>query len=492
MKISSTNLYDLVHRLTKSEKRYIKVRAGSGQKDYIQLMDALLAQKTFDEAQLARQYKDANFVRHLAVNKRYLYELILQSLSHFGEQSLENKVWERISAAQVLIEKGLYKAAFSELKKGQKIVERYELYELQLMINNVEKKLLSLRQFKSKDDNAVHLIFKQENESVKQLQNSNDYWYLTQQLAQFQMRFQKVQTTEQQQHIEAIIQKPQLNDISMATNFKSRLLFYQANSIYQFMLGDVKQAYEVNKKFLDLLEAQPHFLRIYKERYMGTLNNILIDSLVMGKYERLEEGLNRLAQLPTQPEFKTIKNIEARVFRQRYLLLLNWCLRQNDWKKALEWIPDIETGLAKHGKKIEKHHRITFYYLMGYILFQNGKYDKAINWNNEIINTRKQDVVKEIFYFARVLNVLIHYELGNYTLLESLLSSTPKYLRARRPIYATEKALFRYLGKVLNSGNRKEKMALAEAFRGELSDLSQLPKEQRVFNYLDLRLWMDM
>ena len=50
MKIPSTFLYDLVCKLTKSEKRYIKVRSGSGEKDYIQLMDALIVQKKFDAA----------------------------------------------------------------------------------------------------------------------------------------------------------------------------------------------------------------------------------------------------------------------------------------------------------------------------------------------------------------------------------------------------------------------------------------------------------
>ena len=79
-----------------------------------------------------------------------------------------------------------------------------------------------------------------------------------------------------------------------------------------------------------------------------------------------------------RPEFKSIKNIESRIFRQRYLLLINWSLRQNDFEKALEWIPAIEKGLEQFGKKIEKHHRITFYYLTAYLLFQNGRYDQAL------------------------------------------------------------------------------------------------------------------
>ncbi len=141
MKTASTFLYDLVHTLSKSEKRYIKVQAGAGEKDYLQLMDALLAQKTFDEEQLMKDHKGANFIKHLAVNKQYLYELILKRLTQFGQKNLEGIVFEKIAATNVLIEKGLVRAAHHELKKGQAIATEYELFELQIMLASLEKEI---------------------------------------------------------------------------------------------------------------------------------------------------------------------------------------------------------------------------------------------------------------------------------------------------------------------------------------------------------------
>ncbi len=490
MKTSSTFLYDLIHTLTKSEKRYVKVQAGTGEKDYIQLMDALIAQKTFNEEQLIKDHRGANFLKHLSVNKQYLYELLLRSLTNFGQKKQEDKVFKKIAAANVLIEKGLFRAAGRELRKGEKIVEQYELFELQILLGSIEKKLFSRQQTKVKDDSAIHRLFSVEANSLEQLKNTNEYWYLVRQIAHFQMRFQKSQTEEQKEHLNNLIQNPKLQNFSLATNFKSKLYFYQANATYQFMLGHVKRAYEMNKQFLDLLEAKPHFLRLFAERYIATLNNLLIDSLVIGKYDILQEGIDRLVMIPKRPEFRSIKNIESRVFRQRYLLLINWSLSQQDFEKAVEWVPEIEAGLEQFGKKIEKHHRITFYYLIAYILFQNGDYNQALKWNNHIINDSKEDVVKEIFYFARILNLLIHYELKNYSLLESLLLSTPKFLRARRAIYATEKTLFRFLRKQINSINKSEKRLLLNDFKNEINQLAQSPGEKRVFNYLDLRLWI--
>ncbi len=489
MKSASTFLYDLVHTLSKSEKRYIKVQAGAGEKVYLQLMDALLAQKSFDEEQFIKENKEANFIKHLAVNKQYLYELILRRLAQFGQKNHEDKVFEKIAATNVLIEKGLLKAAHHELKKGQALATAYELFELQLILCNLEKKLLSLQQFKKQDDALMEQIFNKEMDNLEQLKNTIEYGYLAQQVLRFQMRFQKIQTAEQHQHLEYLTQSPKFQHLHLATNFKSKIHFYQANATYQFVQGHVKEAYNINREFLDLLEASPHFLRLYAERYIATLNNMLIDSLVIGEYEVLKEGISRLVLTLERPEFKSIKNIAARVFRQRYLLLINWSLSQRDFAKALEWIPTIEEGLEQFGKKIEKHHRITFYYLIAYLFFLNRQYDQALKWNNLILNDPKEDAVKEIFYFARILNLLIHYELGNHALLESLLASTPKYLKSRRAIYATEKALFRHLGKLLSHPDKAEKQKLMADFKAEIHDLFQQPSEKRVFNFLDFRLW---
>ncbi len=490
MKRPSTFLFDLIKSLTKSEKRYVSVQAGSGAKDYLQLMDALIAQKTYDEDKLIEDNEGANFIRHLAVNKQYLYELLLKLLTHFGQKTLEDKVFQKITAANVLMGKGLFAAANSELRKGQKIAEKYELFELQIILCNIEKRMLSGQQLKKKVEEISDKIFNVEKNCLEQLNNTNEYWYLTQQIVQFQRRHQKIQNKEQRKYVERLISSPKFQSESHATNFKSKLYYYQAKATYQFMLGNVEKAYEINKSFLDLLEARSHFLRLYAERYLATLNNMLIDSLVIGKYNILKTGIERLDMTLERAEFKTIKNIESRVFRQRYLLLINWSLRQKDFEKAMDWIPQIEKGLEQFGKKIEKHHHITFYYLVAYILFLNKKYGEALKWNNLILNDSKEDVVKEIYYFARVLNLLIHYELGNYALLESLLLSTPKYLRSRRPVYETEKVLFRYLGKLLKSIDEAEKQKAHTEFRDKIHDLFQQPGEKRVFNYLDLRLWV--
>lgn len=448
-----------------------------------------MAQKTYDEAKLIKDNEGANFLKYLAVNKRYLYALLLRLLAQFGQKTVEDQVQATLEAARVLMKKGLFPAALKALKKGQKLATQYELFEQQILLCGLQKKLSNKQnRIKLKEDD-VQQLFELETNALKQLTNINEYWYLAQRVARFQMKFQKSQNEEQQQHLLELSQSAKFVNLELATNFRSKLYFYQANATFQFMNGEVKKAYEVNSQFLDLLEANPQFLSLYTENYLATLNNMLIDSLIIKEYDVLEQGIHRLEMTLKRPEFKSMKNMESRVFRQRYLLLINWSLSQKDYGKVLAWVPEIEAGLQRFGDKIEKHHRITFYYLLAYLLFLNKQCEEALKWNNFILNDTKEDVVKEIYYFARVLNLLIHFELGNEFLLGSLLSSTPKYLKSRRAVYATEKALFRLLGKLLNAPDKGERRELLSAFSAELSKLAQQAGERRVFNYLDLRLW---
>ncbi|MEZ4887075.1 MAG: hypothetical protein R3E32_20260 [Chitinophagales bacterium] len=55
----------------------------------------------------------------------------------------------------------------------------------------------------------------------------------------------------------------------------------------------------------------------------------------------------------------------------------------------------------------------------------------------------------------------------------------------------SEKAVVRFLTKLLNHSDKAEKQQLISNFKNELDELFQNPTEKRVFSYLDLRLWID-
>jgi len=60
---TSDQLHELIHALTKSEKRYFKIYSSlqAGNKMYVRLFDLIEKQKQYDEAKLKSKLKIAGF-----------------------------------------------------------------------------------------------------------------------------------------------------------------------------------------------------------------------------------------------------------------------------------------------------------------------------------------------------------------------------------------------------------------------------------------------
>jgi hypothetical protein len=211
--------------------------------------------------------------------------------------------------------------------------------------------------------------------------------------------------------------------------------------------------------------------------------------VILKNYAALERGLLKLSTIPEQEAFPKIKDIEARLFRQRYLLEIHWPLAVKDYKQGVLLLPELEKGLERFGNKIGKHQLLTFYYLSAVLLFGNQQDEAALNWINRILKDTREKIVKEIYQFSRILNLLIHYRLGNLELLAALLPNTRRYLRDKRPLYQTEKRLFQYFKEKINAIDEKALLQSQESLKLDLEHLSKDKKEARVFNYIDLMTW---
>jgi len=71
----STELFDLVKSLTKSEKRFFKLSSSlqSGEKNYLKIFYVIDRQKSYDEEAIKEQFKKETFIKHFPSEKNHLY-----------------------------------------------------------------------------------------------------------------------------------------------------------------------------------------------------------------------------------------------------------------------------------------------------------------------------------------------------------------------------------------------------------------------------------
>lgn len=89
------------------------------------------------------------------------------------------------------------------------------------------------------------------------------------------------------------------------------------------------------------------------------------------------------------PHFRSVKNLDAQLFRQRYLLEINSYLSRGATEEALALVPAVERGLARYGAKLSKPHRVTFQYLLAYVFWLNGRNEQALDWINLLLKEKK-------------------------------------------------------------------------------------------------------
>jgi len=216
LKTASSDLYDLIHSLSKSEKRYIQLHSAAETLDYMELWKILLKEEKYDEAKLKIEYTDANFMKNFAMSKQYLFERILLLLDRFRKKTDADALTEKGRLIKILRKKGFKKKAQKRLNKALKKAEESELFEVQLSLLEIKKTFPETN-------------YKETAEEIKsclrKLQNINEYWEISRAIYEKQQELRKQRNYIKEQELSELFNTPKLFNDSFAKTFRSRVYY---------------------------------------------------------------------------------------------------------------------------------------------------------------------------------------------------------------------------------------------------------------------------
>ena len=139
-------VYELIHSLSKNEKRYFSLLIGNSgnaeDKKVVKLFNHLNKVEEYNESKLLKQVPEIK-AEQLANQKAYLYQKILQALRLYNSPKIiDLQIREQIDFAQILFERRLYTQGLSALKKARKLASLQENLEQQLEILKMERGVL--------------------------------------------------------------------------------------------------------------------------------------------------------------------------------------------------------------------------------------------------------------------------------------------------------------------------------------------------------------
>lgn len=489
--MKSDALFQLVRSMSAREKGYFKRFAGihgnRGTTNYVLLFEAIedqaKRQEVYDEEEVVRKLKNASFTRHLHVTKNYLQQLLLKSLVSYQAEAAENRLHFALMEIGILFQKGLYKEGFKLLRLTEKNAKAAEDWPKLLELAAWRYRFMGVQSLALGDQDEAEALFLDEMRWLQQQELLIRQQHLNLQLNLMFSREGFVRNEAQWTTYESFLENPNLRALPKGAGLAVRLQYYDTLTSAHVMMGDYHKGLAYVKRQMSVFESQTQSFQGRKDLYLVACNNLLLCLIQLGRFKQFFKRLEEFNHIPLDNReeqmlgFVTLRRNELRAL-----------VRKGDFDQAIKVAERVQLELQGFVGDLDKEMELNTYFYLFNAWFGAQRYRKALRWLNQILN-HKGYVREDMRNFARLLEVVTHFELGNYLLLESLVNALKQYSRKQSPTSFGSLILdfFQQLQREEQRGSSLKKAAksLVKALRG----LPEGHPERRYLEYFDFEAW---
>ena len=165
--------------------------------------------------------------------------------------------------------------------------------------------------------------------------------------------------------------------------------------------------------------------------------------------------------------------------------------RLGEFEEGLKIVEKIEENLEAFKDKSSKEHLIVFYLKFSLIYIGLKDYNKGLFWINKILNDNEKLLRQDLYSYTRLINLIVHFELGNFDLIEYLIKSTQRFLNKKNRDFELETLIISNIKKLSKCSDVVKQREIFIQFREKLEELFKNPDNEILFNYFDFLSWVD-
>lgn len=433
------SLYRLVKSLSKSEKRYFSLFRSQdvvkGKKNYSALYEALEKEKDYDEQTFREKYKDEGFCKNFSYEKNYLRKQILRAMrSYHEERDIGGRINDLLRDAHLLENKGIYDLCFKQLRKARKLATKYERFTQLLEILDWERRLLKQDILVSQEEKLRGLIAEKE-EILEILRNRYQVLDLHDRLFLLNRR-----SAEYSQEEIVELMSPLAKDLSDINPESVHAAIDLNYSFWLFYLPqkNYPKAVDALLKVKQLWEEHPHLIREHPISYKICLSNLLTTFFYAEQYEEVEPIIQLLKDQPADSF-----NDAAETFQNIYFFELLLRLNTGDLSDRKVLTSEIRSGLDRYWPKVNKARELSMSINLALIHLLAGKPREGLEWVRRILDSERSEHRRDIQAFARIMMLILHWELNNPDVVELQLRNFENHLKKLGEMTQFEKIVFR-------------------------------------------------
>lgn len=485
-------LFQLIKALQKGEKRAFKLYAtrNSSNDDLkiIQLFEAIDKMNDYNETALLKKLQFTK-KSQLANRKTHLYKQILASLRLLeSNEHIDIQLHEQLDSARVLYNKGLHLQSLKILEKIKDAARstHQDIYLLQAMF--LEKKIEALHITRSFKDRANHLA-RETNELMKRLQLTAHLSNLALELYGWYINYGHARNEEDEINIRGYFLANTSSVPQELSGFYQKLYLYQSYCWFAFIRLDYLMYYRYTQKWVDLFHKEPQMIEIETGFYIKGMHNLISAHFDLRNHHKFEQTLRLFEMFGDSTTVKNNDNNNIQVFVYLYTAKINKHFLEGSFDEGLMLVPEITEKLKDYSLYLDNHRVLVFYYKIASLYFGNADYDNTIKYLSKIINW-KVDLRSDLQCYARLLHLIAHYELGNYSLLEYLVKSVYRFIAKMENLGVVEEEILSFLHKAFYLSPK----VLKTEFKVLLQKLKTMENNRlaiRAFSYLDIISWLE-
>ena len=132
---------------------------------------------------------------------------------------------------------------------------------------------------------------------------------------------------------------------------------------------------------------------------------------------------------------------------------------------------------------------LLLWYQFASIYFMSNDLDNALKWVNAIVNRRFKVDRKDLENYARILNLMIHFELGNTFLLKYMVENSRRWMKKQQTLKPLERALLKFFGKLSHAPKGDYSIHFQQLHNTLFDEVNPLVNAN-ILDYLDFRQWI--
>ena len=485
---ASDNLFLLIKSLSRSEKREFKLLAGryrnSSSRLAIRLFDIIDKLAEFDETVVIKKLKIPNSSSVYPPMKVYLHNLIMRILRNgIADTSNQMILTQLIQDIYIYEDRGLNSLHSKTIKRAILLAREMEELHIEALLIDLDCRIKLEHNFKVGKD----FLKEMERQETQNLSSQNQEIQLRHLFYRLWMQY-KLHRKSKSRDITLIVAEVQervsfFKEEAVA-GFKPKWYYLRIHSLLASIHDNKLEGARYCQLMIDLFDLYPNHKDNHFPSYRSALVNFLVASHRLHHYEDFPPMLKRLYEI-----VGTTDRERALLFSDITFYEILYLMNTHQFEKIVHTIPNVEANIKRYIPLLSESRVLSFYNNIAIACFLCQDFSTALTYVGKV-NNFGSELRNDILRSVSLLEILVHFELRNISLVTYKSRNLLRELKSRGLIAELEQMSMKYLRQLIRSTSRVTTQRVYQAFLKEVELVYARDPENAPLFCDELLIWL--